>query len=78
MSSYDNIIYYVENILIFNNNMEDSTDSVLRDIITLSSETLKYALFRLGGDIRYFTNQKKQTVTVDIERRWINDIIEQG
>ena len=39
--SYDNILSAVENLLIVAKTIEDSTESILQAIISLSSDTLK-------------------------------------
>ena len=77
-SSYDNIFSAVENLLIVTKNTNESTDSVLQSIITLSSDTLKDNFFHLGGNISDLPDLKKQTVTVEIARMWGKDIIKEG
>ena len=56
--------------------MEDYTDSVLQGILTLYSDTLKYASLHLGGVIN-FTHIKKSTVVAEIIKRWGNCAIEE-
>ena len=46
--------------------MEDSTNYTLQGIISLSSDTFKDALFRLGVNISELPKLKKHTVMVDI------------
>ena len=66
----DNIISTVANILSTTKTMEESTYSILQDIITLSSNTLNDAFFHMGGDNSDFTNLKKRTFALDIEKSW--------
>ena len=53
----------------------DSTDSILQTMLPLYSEILKEAFIHMCGNIIDFTNPKKQTVALDIERIWGKDII---
>ena len=57
--------------------MHYSIESVLQVIITLSYDTLKYALLYLGGRISHLTNIKKQTIAVGIAMSWGKYIIEE-
>ena len=57
--------------------MEDYTDSILQDIILLSSDTLK-SFIHMGGKISDLPDLKKLTVVLDIVRRWGNYIIKKG
>ena len=49
--------------------MDIYTESALKAILTLSSDTLKDVLFRSVGNISDFTNLKKRTITVEIPQR---------
>ena len=57
--------------------MHYSIESVLQVIITLSYDTLKYALLYLGVRISHLTNIKKQTIAVGIELSWGKYIIDE-
>ena len=76
-SSYNNIISDVSNPLSVIKTMEEYTDSILQDILHLSSDTLKNAFIHMGGKITDFSDLKNQTVLLDIERRWGKDITEE-
>ena len=69
VKSFHNILDTVENLRMFTNTMEDSTDSLIRGILYLSSDTPKEALFNLGEDISELPDLKKRTVAVDIIQR---------
>ena len=69
VKSFHNILDTVENLRMFTNTMEDSTDSLIRGILYLSSDTPKEALFNLGGDISELPELKKRTVAVEIIQR---------
>ena len=58
--------------------MEDSTDYTLQAILPLSYDTLKDAFIHMGGNISDFPDLKKQTVALEIEKRWCQDIIKEG
>ena len=64
--SYDNIISAVANILNATNTMEEYTDSILLDILPLSSDTIKYAFIHMSGNISDLTYLKKKRVALDI------------
>ena len=64
--SYDNIIPDVENLLSATSTTEDFFDSILKYILPLSSDTIKYAFIYMGGKIRDFSYPKKQTVALEI------------
>ena len=49
--------------------MDTYTESTLRDILTLSSNTLKDTLLQLGGKIIDLTNFKNHTSEVEIVQR---------
>ena len=53
----------------------EPTKSILQDILPLSSATIKETFIHMGGKVNYFTELKKRTVVLDIERRWGKDII---
>ena len=72
------ILSDVANLLIVVNATEGSTESILQAIMTLSYDILKYTFIHMGGKISDLTNLKKWTVTLDIKRRWVNNIIEEG
>ena len=57
--------------------MEESTDSILQAIIPLSSDSLKDAFIHMGGKIIDLLDLKKWTFALDIESRWVNDIIKE-
>ena len=44
----------------------------------LSYDTLKDDFFHMGGNISDLTDLKKQTVVLEVARRWGKDIIEEG
>ena len=69
-SSCDNILSDVENL--------ESTDSILQSIIPLYSDTLKEVFMHMGVNIINFPVLKKQTVALEIEKRWCQDIIKEG
>ena len=58
-----------ENFLSFTKTTEDSTDSILKAILSLSSDTLKDAFVNMGENISDLLDLKKRTVALDIERR---------
>ena len=74
---YDNIISTVANLLSVTKTTEEYTESIFKDIISLTYDTLKDAFIHMDGKISDFPDLKKQTVTLDIERRWGKDITEE-
>ena len=76
--SYYNILYTVANIISVTKTTDDSTDSILQAIISLSSDTLKDDFFHLEGNIINFTERKNLIVVVDISRGWVKNIIKEG
>ena len=73
--SYDNIFSAIINILSVTKNMDESTDSILQYIISLSSENLKNDFINMGLNISNLIDQKKEMVTVETARRWGKDVI---
>ena len=67
--SYDNIFSAIINILSVTKNMDESTDSILQYIISLSSENLKNDFINMGLNISNLIDQKKEMVTVETARR---------
>ena len=65
-----NILSAVENL--------ESTDSILQYTLPLSSDPLKEAFIHMGVKIRKFPDLNKQTVVLEIEKRWCHDIIKEG
>ena len=59
-SSYDNIIYNVVNLLSSSKTTEEYTDSILKAILNLSSDTLKDAFIHMGEKISDLHNLKKK------------------
>ena len=77
-SYFERIIFTVANLRSDTNTTENSTDSILQIILALSSDTLKDTLFHLGRKIIDLPNLNNHTVTVDITKRWVKHIIEEG
>ena len=72
---FHNILYNVSNPHSVTENTDDYIDSALQDIITLSYDTSKDALFHLGGKIRFFPDLKKKMVAVHTTKRRGKDTI---
>ena len=68
---YDDITSTMEKLLSATKTTNDS-------IIPLSYDTLKDAFIHMGGNISDFPNLEKQTVALEIERRWDKYIIKEG
>ena len=58
--------------------MEDSNDSIIKAIITISSDTLKNAFIHIGENKIELLNLNKRTVAEDIESRQGTGIIKEG
>ena len=71
---YDNILSNVAKILSVTKTVYDSTESIFYAITFLSPDTLKYAFFFFGGNIRNLPYPKNQTVMVEITRKLCNYI----
>ena len=76
--SFENIIYTVANLQGYTKTMKEYTESSIQGILYLFSDTLKYTLFLLGRIISDLPDLKKRTVAVDIAKRWVKRIIEEG
>ena len=76
--SFEEILPTVENFWSDTKTTEDSNDFDLQIILSLSSDTLKYALFHLGVNIRGLTNLKKHKLVMYIAQRWGNNIKQYG
>ena len=74
---YDNIISTVANLLSVTKTTDNSTGSILQDITTLSSDTIKGDFFCLGVNISDLNDLKKQNFTVEISRMWDNKIVKE-
>ena len=59
-SSYDNILYTVVNLLSSRKTTEDSTESILKYILNLSSDTLKDDFILMGENISDLPNLKNK------------------
>ena len=57
---------------------DKSTDSVLQDIIPISSDSFKDTFLHLGGKLSDLPDLKKRTFVVEIVRRWGKYIIKKG
>ena len=75
--SFENILKAIANLRSDTNTTEDSTNSVLQGILSLSSDTLKYDFFHLGGNISECPNLKKWKVAVGISQRWGKHIMKE-
>ena len=77
-NSYDNILSSVANLLSAIKTTKEYTGSILQAILPLSSDTSGGAFIHMGGKISDSPDLKKRTITLEIERRWGKDIIEEG
>ena len=69
LKSSDNILSTLTKIQSDTKSMDTYTESTLRDILTLSSNTLKDTLLQLGGNIIDLPNLKNHTSEVEIVQR---------
>ena len=76
--SFEKILSVLANLWSDTDATEESTDSVLQGIISLSSDTLKDAFFHLGGNISDLPDLNNSTVAVGIAQMWGKHIIEEG
>ena len=77
-SSYNNNLSAVTNLISDTNTTEESTDSILKYIIPLSSDTPKYAFYHMGEEINNLPDLKKRTDALEVARKWGKDIIKEG